>query len=284
MKYRGMELDPPKGRVALTHSVSLDMIRKESSTENMDWTDALGTLPWSVLKDSHPQVYDDACRLFSLLHMDYQVCNGGIGQYFYNRYHQAREPYHADDVALYNIDAQKEDFLQLAAFARELYPERQTENEFLRASASAFEKLWMEEHAEVIETIYCDEDPVMWDPELEEDVENPDYFEPYDETTYEDVIHGDDGFDEIFYQSNDYMEELLELRAQVICKQLVREVEHAQSTDLLNILRDAFPASAFVNQSREDAKEPFHLKISAAVSRADVPFSDRTPMDHTLQR
>ena len=99
MKYHGIELTPPKGTVAFSHSVFLDMIQGQSSAQNTDWFDVLGNFPWGSLKDQYFQGYDNVCRLYSLVHLDYQVCNGGIEQYFLNGYHEHSSPHHADDVS-----------------------------------------------------------------------------------------------------------------------------------------------------------------------------------------
>lgn len=126
--YMGIELEKPKGRVSLTHSISMDAITGKSGTENMDWTEKLGELPWGALKESYFESYEKACKLFSMIHMDYQICNGGIGQYFFNGYHEARTPFSEDDVELYGIDVQKQVFSDLFHFTQVIYPERLQDN------------------------------------------------------------------------------------------------------------------------------------------------------------
>ena len=144
VQYQGISLDLPFGHVSLTHSVALDMIQGASSTQNMNWTDALGSLPWGTLKEPCAQAFENASRLYSLLHLDYQVCNGGIAQYFFNRYDEAREPYSEHDVALCDIDVQKEEFHRLASFAQVIFPQRVEENEALSCACQAFEQLSIE--------------------------------------------------------------------------------------------------------------------------------------------
>lgn len=252
MKYKGIELEVSDKPVRMTHSFALDMIQGQSSTQNMDWTDTLGSLPWGTLNDPFFDQYDAASSLFSLINMNYQVCNGGISQYFFNGYHEAREPFSDNDVERYDIDDQKRDFKDLVDFGRSVFPERIDENYALAVAARAFQDLWFEENVAFTETIYCEEDEFIYDDELDEEVENPDYFEPYDEEYYEDVIHGDNNFDETFYKANGYMEELFELRAQYICKDLIREVEKNKDKypEMYQALRDALPKSAFLHVNK----------------------------------
>lgn len=263
LSYQGIELELPVGKVALSHSVSLDMILGRSSTQNMDWTDVLGDLPWGSLKDVCRDEYVRAGTLFSLLHLDYQVCNGGIGQYFYNGYDQEHEPYSENDVERYDLDTQKEAFLDLVKFGRTLFPTRQEENEALSCAANAFQQLSYERDASVYETVYCDEEPTIFDEDLGDYVENPDYFEPYDEVVCEDVIHGDENFDDIFYKANEYMEELMELSAQHLCKTMARDLDKhiAEHPNVARILKESLPASAF-------RKPSLSAQLNAAVSKS----------------
>ena len=152
MNYNGIELELSTEPVAMTHSVALDMISGQSSTQNMNWFELLGQLPYGQLKEDYFQGYVNVCNLFSLSHMDYQVCNGGIEQYFFNRYHEKRTAKHKDDVELYGIDNQQDAFMDLVAFGAEIFPERTEDNATLRAAAYAFNHLVFEENAEHVET------------------------------------------------------------------------------------------------------------------------------------
>ena len=274
MRYNGIDLTQPKGLVSMSHSHSLDLILGKSTTENMDWTDAFLGLPWSMLKTKFPDGFACASQLSSLLNMNYQVCNGGIGQYFFNRYNEARDPYHEDDVAHYDLDEQKKEFWEVVQFAKNIYPDRPNENAALTAAATAFQDLWFEEDALVSEEVYCDEDRYIWDDELGEMVENPDYFESYEEETYEDIIHNDDNFNEIFYKANSYFEEVLEMYAQFRCKSLVREVEKTaeQYPEKMQTLREYLPAEAF-----SDKKAALQTQLEAVIKRA---LEEDTPTDH----
>ena len=265
IQYNGIELEQPAGKVALSHSVALDMIRGESSTQNMDWLSALGDLPWGTLKDTCFEAYVAASTLFSLVNMDYQVCNGGISQYFFNGYHKERAPYSTHDVEAYDLETQKTAFMDLVKFAEALFPDRVDENAALKRAATAFRGLSYEEDAEVYETVYCDEDEYIFDEESGEEIENPDYFEPYDELTHENVIHGDNNFDDIFYDANEYLEELLELSAQHICKTLARDIDKymSEAPEVGNVLKEHLPAAAF-------KKPSLATQIGSAASRAEA--------------
>lgn len=270
MLYQGIELTAPKGRVSLSHSVALDLIAGKSSTQNMDWLSVLDEFPWSLLKEEYYQGYDNACRLYSLLNMDYQVCNGGIAQYFGNRYHEKRDAYHDDDVFLYGIDEQKKDFKRLVSFALAVYPERTEENEKLSKACDAFAQLWFEEEAESFETIYCEEEEYIIDPETGEETENPEYFEPYEETIYEDIIHGQNGFDHTFFDASDYLEALLELRAQFLCKRFTLDIERhkAQHPALTQKMREILPPAAYDNHVPEQTCRSIEDQIQKAAGQA----------------
>lgn len=263
IRYNGIELELPSGPVALSHSIALDMIRGESGTKNMDWAGTLGDLPWGTLKGVCSDAYVRAGELFSLINMDYQVCNGGIDQYFFNRYHEERGPGSEHDVERYDLDAQKQAFLALAQFGRELFPNRTAENDALLLAAEAFQNLYYEEDARVTETVYCDEEEYIFDEELGEEVENPDYFEPYDEDHYEDVIHGDDHYNDIHSDAIEYMEELFEMSAQYQCKALARDIDKyaAVSPEVAKALREHLPEAAF-------KKPSLSSQLSDAASRA----------------
>ena len=276
MFYEGIKLDPPAGKVAMSHSHAMDIIKGQSSDQNLDWLGALGDVPWGTVKENFPERFEHASKIFSLVNMDYQVCNGGIGQYFFNHYHEPREPFTDNDVERVGIEEQKGFFYDLLNFAKTVYPDRVEEYSALEKAYDAFDELWFEKDALVMETVYCDEDEYIWDEDLEEDVPNPDYFEPYDEPTNEDVIHGEDGFDDIFLGADDFLVELLELQAQLCCKQLVLEVEKspAQQTVIKDALKEVLPASAFMKpslseqiqsaagrQSGNGAQEPSPMKL-----------------------
>ena len=276
MLYDGISLDLPEGKVSISHSDAFDIIRGQSSSENTAWLDALGNIPWGVLKETHPAQFEQASKIFSLVNMDYQICNGGISQYFYNGYHEKGSPFHEDDVFRADLDVQKEYFTEVVSFGKKVFPGRQNENTALEKACDAFQELWYEEDAEVVETIESG-DEYIWDDELGEEVPNPDYFEPYEETTYENVIHGDCGFDDTFYAGNDYLEELLELQAQLCCKQLVRDVEreNGKESDQMNELRKTLPEAAF-------SKPLLNERIQAAAGKAaDSNKQEISPMEMT---
>ena len=267
MLYRGIELTPSAEKASLSHSESMDIIRNQSSTKNADWLDALGSLPWGKLKDLYFNYFAHASEIFSLVNMNYQVCNGGIAQYFDNGYHEQRDPFSENDVERCGIDDQKRFFSEVLDFAQTVYPERQSENDALSRACKAFAGLEFEEDAVCFETVVCDEDEEIWDDELEDYVPNPDYFEPYEESYNEDVIHGADGFDDLYYKANDYLEELLELEAQFCCKGLIREVErdHNAEKGLLESLKALAPTVTEEKLSLED-----QIKMADRCKSADI--------------
>ncbi len=276
MLYDGIQLTPPAGKVFMSNSHAMDMIRGKSSDQNIEWMEAMYGLPWGKLKETYPEHFEHASKVCSISNMDYQVCNGGISQYFFNRYNEARDPYSEHDVGRLDISVQKSFFSEIVDFAKAVYPDRTTENAALEKACKAFDRLEFEENAQLEETIYCDEDEYIYDEELEEDVPNPDYFEPYEETYYEDVIHGDEGFDDIFYEASDYLEELLELQSQLCCKKLVLEIEKSgiEDSELLNSLKTVLPEPAFAESSLSDPSNvSSYYEICVAFPDGDYAYS-----------
>lgn len=251
LDFNGIQLTAPAGQVAMSHSATLDFITGQSSTQNMDWSDKLCCLPWDKLKEAFPEAYENTGRYCSLAHLDYQVCNGGISQYFGNGYHEARVAKHDDDVDLYDIDEQKKDFADMVKFAQTLFPNRVAENQALETAQKAFDALIFEENAEMSEWIECEEDEHIFNEETGEWEENPDWFESYEESYEEDYIHNAEGFDDKFYAANDYLEELLEYFAQAQCKCMARDIGTIEKDfpEAARALREALPDECFKKPS-----------------------------------
>jgi len=276
MKYKDIELDEPVGTVSMTHSVILDAIRKESTTRNMDYTDKLGELPWDIVNKNFPNLYTHASQLFSLMHMNYQVCNGGVGQYYFNGYHNARPPFTEDDIALVNKDAQAEAFTNLVSFAQAVYPDKNDKNEKLEKASHMFSLLEYEENALDYETIYSDEDEYIYDAETDMDIPNPDYFEPYDEPVYVNRILNEKAFEDAYYEAYDYVEELIELQAQYIYKSLNRELERQSTPSMdLKILKEMM-------HNNEDPS--LTARITQIQTGISSPIPQKQSTDHTLDQ
>lgn len=81
MKYKGIELEGLDKKVKLSHS------RVMETDEGTDWIDKLLTCDKAALT---PTQFHEVSALSSVINMDYQICNGGIGQYVTNGYHEYR--------------------------------------------------------------------------------------------------------------------------------------------------------------------------------------------------
>lgn len=92
MKYKGIELEGLDKDVKLAHS------RFTEADEGTDWIDKLLTCDKAALT---PTQFHEVSALSSVINMDYQICNGGIGQYVGNGYHEYRAPYSDDNVEHY---------------------------------------------------------------------------------------------------------------------------------------------------------------------------------------
>lgn len=84
IRYKDIELDEANKEVHFAHShfVGRDI--------NTDWMDSLRSIDKNSL--SHTQ-FNDISKLNSVANLDYQVCNGGVAQYFDNGYDCYCEPY-----------------------------------------------------------------------------------------------------------------------------------------------------------------------------------------------
>lgn len=224
--YDGIVLELPEKKAQFTHSLVMDMAMGKSSNEHIDWTRKLGDILWGKIKQVYPESFEETSKLYSLLNMNYQICNGGIYQYFDNRYHEEREPYHEHDVAHINQEEQRIAFRELVIFAKELFPDRTEENQKLATACERFQKVWFEEDIEVYETIYSEEDEMIYDEETEAWIKNPAYEEPYElciglEYEVREGWH----FDDDYYETSNYLEELLELKAQFLYKSLEKQID-----------------------------------------------------------
>ena len=104
--YKDIELEEANKEVHFSHSQFTER------DINADWMDSLLSIDKNSL--SHAQ-FGDISRLNSVANLDYQVCNGGVAQYFDNGYDCYREPYNEQDVAHFG---KSEQVSQLQALAR----------------------------------------------------------------------------------------------------------------------------------------------------------------------
>lgn len=101
-----------------------------------------------------PEQFEAMSALNSVANTNYQICNGGLDQYFYNGYDRERAPFNADDVKQLDKDAQVEMLRELHAFGRAVFPERELENERLDRIVSDFDG----SHYEEIEEVWYDDE------------------------------------------------------------------------------------------------------------------------------
>lgn len=115
MQYKGIELEGLDKDVKLAHSRFIE------TDERTDWIDKLRSVDKQTL--THIQ-FHEVSALNSVINMDYQICNGGLSQYFCNGYDCYRKPCHEQDVEQLDKEAQCDMLVELGTFAREVFPER----------------------------------------------------------------------------------------------------------------------------------------------------------------
>ena len=284
--YNDICLELPKGPVMQTHGIVMDFIQGRDSTQNMDWTDFLRHLPFRTLEKDFPDTYEAACRIFSLLKLDYQVNNGGLYQYFDNCYHEERKPHSENDTHHLDINIQKNEMLSLAKFAEIIYPDRTDDNRKFYEAAQAFQSCYLDEHVEEYETIYSDADEYLYDEENDQYIENPAYEEPYEALIgYEDVVRDEEYFDDKHTEISRYLEELLELKSQYVVKDFIRELEKNidKHNKLLTELQKVLPASAF-NKLHDKGQDTIASMIQNAKDRTDCLSPDKQAHSFTPER
>lgn len=132
MKYKGIELEGLDKDVKLAHS------RFTEADEGTDWIDKLLTCDKAALM---PTQFHEVSALSSVINMDYQICNGGIGQYVTNGYHEYRAPYSDDDVEHYGAVEQVYMLRALADFGDNVFPYADSCNREVRQWANLFDRI-----------------------------------------------------------------------------------------------------------------------------------------------
>ena len=201
--YKGIPLEELDKKTIMSHSRFLE------KDEGVEWFDALLARDKSSLS---PEQFQAISALNSVANMNYQICNGGLIQYFDNGYDRERAPFNADDVMQVNKNGQVEMLQELHAFARAVFPERKLENERLERIVSDFEGCYYEEEA------------MVWREDDEDE-----YGGYYVEEGAR-IVPAD--FDSRYYDVNDYLETVMEAYAQYLGKAIDRDaaLESLQQT------------------------------------------------------
>lgn len=234
--YKGIELENLEKDVNLYHSNALHSVGIDKNI-NTDYLDNLMSIKRAEVSSEQ---FDEINKLHSVIKMNYQICNGGIEQYFFNGYDK---PWISEDkeTELFDKTVQVSVLRKLHDFAIEVNPENSAENSKFARIIDFFDSLYVEKDVPQMEMIYSDEDEYLVDEETGDWIENPDYEEPYEECVgHEDEIRSDafyvDNFDKDYYEINDYIENVIEGYAQYLTKSIERE---RVVDDLLNTHADA---------------------------------------------
>ena len=223
--YKGIELEGMDKDVSLYHSNAMHYMGIDKNVN----TDYLDTLMSIKRAEVSPEQFDEINKLHSVVKMNYQICNGGIYQYFGNGYH---EHYITEDkeTEIFDKAAQVSTLRKLHDFAIEVNPENSAENSKLARIIDFFDSLYFEKNVPQMEMIYSEEDEQIVDEETGDWIDNPDYEEPYEDCVgYEDEVRSDnsmynpDRFDKDYYEINGYIENLVEGYAQYLTKSIERD-------------------------------------------------------------
>ena len=259
VSYKGIELEGIDKQVGLFHSNAMH----HAGLDPNIGTEYLDKICEYKRADLKPEQFDEINKLWSVVKMNYQICNGGIHQYFGNGYD---EHYLSDDneLEIFDKDEQVKMLQKLYGFAAQVLPENLVENSKLFRIIEFFDSLEYEESVPQYGTVECDEDEEIWDADLEDYVPNPDYEEPYEDIVdYEDEVRTrnsafkdwsndvSDKFDKEYYDINEYLEKLVELYAQFIEKSIGKE----KGLCVDSVIQDATKRSCGTKQSPAEDRE-----------------------------
>lgn len=223
--FRGIEIEGVDKQVGFYHSNAMRAMGQDGN-QNADFLEKICEYKKADLSSEQ---FDEINKLWSVVKMNYQICNGGIHQYFMNGFHENWKS--ADgEVEIWDKDSQVEMLRKLHGFSCEVFPENLTENSRLHRIIEFFDSLEYEENVPQVGMVECDEDEEIWDEDLQEYVPNPDYEEPYEDIVdYEDEVRSTNSafdlcdFDNDYYSINEYIEKIIELYAQFIDKSIEKE-------------------------------------------------------------
>ena len=187
--YKGIALEDLDKHVSMAHS------RFIGTNEGVDYLTALFARDMKTLTSEQ---FEEMSALSSVGNMNYQICNGGLSQYYFNAMDEERAPFSDQDVAHLDKDAQVEMMRTLLEFGREVYPEREEDNEKLAVITQAFDRSY-------------------YDVTSEEDFDEGCVF-------HDTVIHARPDFDERYYEVNEHLETLMEAYAQFLDKSIEKEL------------------------------------------------------------
>ena len=193
--YKGIEIENAGKHVSMAHSRFLER------DEGVDCLTELLSMEKAGLT---PEQFEAMSALNSVANMNYQICNGGLCQYFDNGYDRERAPFNADDVKQLDKEAQVEMLRELHSFGKAVFPERELDTERLDRIISDFDNSYYEE----IKEVWYDDD----------ESEDGGYYEE------EGGLCAPWGFDDRYYEVNDYLETLIESYAQYLDKSIEKSL------------------------------------------------------------
>lgn len=185
MKYNNIEFP------FINKEVEIDQNCTSISNANTSWAETLFALPKASLTTDE---FEEMSAFCSVCIMNYEILNGGITQYFDNRYHEFEGPLNSDDVAHLDKNAQVKMLKKLETFGREVFPEHVSDNAKLADFIFEFDQQTYEDYKEA---------------ELNHEI---------DWNRYED-------FDDAHYEIADYLSLLLEAYACYLHTSIIRRQE-----------------------------------------------------------
>ena len=118
--YKGIEIENTDKVVRMAHS---RFFERDKGVDCL--TELLGMEKAGLT----PEQFRAMSALSSVANMNYQICNGGLEQYYFNGYDCERAPFNAEDVNQLDKEAQVEMLCELLAFGKAVFPERELDGE-----------------------------------------------------------------------------------------------------------------------------------------------------------
>ena len=192
MKYQGIELTP-KTDVRLSHSKVLQAISNEEQDNNIEYLRRLGDIDCSKVS---PDVFEEISNVFTFSSANYQICNGGVRQYYDNGYADGIDPYNLSDCRIYT----KRGLVKFINSSIVLMAEAVFGVDSKQVSV-------LKELNSLLEGVY-------------QESNDRDYNDPYDEDCADDdgYVYGAEPLEDLWYDNTDLIESMIEMDAEYVYK------------------------------------------------------------------
>lgn len=282
--YKGIALEGLDKKVGFYHSNAMRAMGQDGN-QNADYLEKICEYKKA---DLPPEQFDEINKLYSVVKMNYQICNGGIHQYFGNHFDESWKS-EDGETEIWDKDAQVVMLQKLYGFACKVLPDNLAENSRFFRIIEFFDALEYEANVPQYGTVECDEDEEIWDEELEDYVPNPDYEEPHEDIVdYEDEVRSRNSsfdlcdFDQDYYDINEYIEKVIELYAQYLDKSIEKEKGLGVDTVIQDAVQRSEESDGYTQEQLEAMVHSDNPKDRLVAARHQVGLFDLIADDNEI--